>query len=368
MRMVQPYISLFFSLILIGCGGKYTLHDNLYCITPIENSESFHAIRVIDTMRTGHGSRNEFVRIDPNGTLNLITLLDSSVSPKPAAFVNDNTLLYDSYRSHSIRLYNLNTHKQLDILKGYEVEAISRDGKHFVARDAYARDQLKKSYRIEGDSIVEVGSMTPENQIYFVFGDSGYCFVDGTQFEPEDVSPETLDIVGPNLIPISKFPVFLTYNPYYNFTVDAEKSEMLFVCHLRPSKDDNKLVVRYSLSTRRLDTLFRGMYFTRAFGLSYPNLYLLNGKTAEDLIEERKELWEYWDELEKKGATIFNTPPTGYWLIANSKTQKMKKIGFEDWWPTMSSTGKSILFTRRNSDTDDFSIKIVSLEDYMPDD
>lgn len=368
MRMVELYISLFFCLILIGCGGKYTLHDNLYCITPVQNSESFFAIRVIDTMKTGHGVRNEFVRIDANGKLNIISLLDSSFFHTRSAFVNDSTLLYDSYRSHSIRLYNLNTHKQLDILKGYEVEAISRDGKHFVARDAYVRDQRKKSYRIQGDSAVEIGTLSYGNGIYFTFGDSGYCFVDGTQFEPGDVSPDTLDIVGPNLNPIYRFPVFLTYDPYHNFTVNEEKSEMLFVCQFRPSRDDNNLVVRYNLLKERLDTLFQGMYFTRAFGLSYPNLYLLNGKTAEDLIEERKELWKYWDELEKKGATIFNTPPTGYWLIANSKTHKMKKIGLEGWWPTMSSTGKSILFTRRNSDTDDFSVKIVSLEDNMPDD
>lgn len=384
MRIIHLNILLVFAFAVIGCGSQYTFHDNLYWITPVESSESFHAIRVIDTMTTGHGSRNEFVRIDPNGTLNLITLLDSSVSPTyGAAFVNDRTLVYDSYRNHSIRLYHLNTHKQVDLLPGYEIETISRDGKHFVARDVHQRDKRMKSFRIEGEGIVEVGSMSSENRIYFAYGDSGYCFVDGRQFEPEDITPETLDIVGPKLIPIYKLPISLTYSPYYLSlsnhryqSFNEEKYEMLGVYSPRPSDDENTVIIRYNLFTHKLDTLFQGLYFARAMALKQSDLYLVNGKTVNELVEERKKRVEEYDERidpesseeGQEGWLGPDVPRLGYWLIANSKTQKMKKIGFEDCLPTISSSGKTILFMKKNSDTHDFTIQMLSLQDNMPND
>lgn len=367
MKSLYVYGIAVLALAIASCGGiSHALSSKLVCITPIKNSESFYAIRCVDTMTVGYGSRNEFVRIDNGGVLTTLSVLDSSVSPYRAGLINDSTLIYQSYRQNSIHLYNINSRKHTDLLAGCEFETIAEGRKHFITRNSTWNGR-KRSYRIVDDTIQEIGSMTYGNRIYFTYGDSGYCFIDGNKFEPEDTMPETINIVGPDLLPLYSFPTDLTYSPLRSLNPDADKAELLYIRFEDQTKDERGSIISYNLLNQQTDTLFQGMYFTKAIALRLPNLYLLNGKTIEELTQEYKSEAKYWDELGKEGAKIFITPSKGYWLLANSKTKKMKKIGFEEWQPTVSSTNKSIMFMKSNSSTRDFSVKIVPIEDYLPD-
>ncbi|MDP4219365.1 MAG: hypothetical protein Q8896_02930, partial [Bacteroidota bacterium] len=131
----------------------------------------------------------------------------------------------------------------------------------------------------------------------------------------------------------------------------------IFTSGLKPNE-----VVRYNLDTKKKDTVFSGLYFLEVMAIPHPDYYLLNGLTEKELNDQYEARRQEAKRTYVEGTEGDDTPfqPRGYWMIGNSKSKDVKKLGYAEYWPTVSSSGRFILFSRYSDHESE--MKVVSVQ------
>jgi hypothetical protein len=103
-------------------------------------------------------------------------------------------------------------------------------------------------------------------------------------------------------------------------------------------------------------------FFSAMIDLQDTDYLLLRGMTTSEYHEVVNWRIRQDRKLAGRGCNLWG-PIEGYWMVANTKTGKIKEIGYEDYYPIVSSSGRHILFYRR--DGDDYRMKVVSVKDLL---
>ena len=110
--------------------------------------------------------------------------------------------------------------------------------------------------------------------------------------------------------------------------------------------------------------LFPEFYFSATIPLPITNYRLLRGMTLSE--DKKEEDWQANEDKKfhaKSQGCILWAQIKGYWMIANTKKKVLKKIGYNDFDPVISSSGRHILFYKQ--DGDDYRIKVISVKELI---
>jgi hypothetical protein len=125
-------------------------------------------------------------------------------------------------------------------------------------------------------------------------------------------------------------------------------------------------VICYNLDTKKRDTIFSDRIFFKVLAIPNTDYYLLNGLFEQEWKDQLKAQMEVFKREHPKGGAIddLNTP-TGYWMIGNSQTKKIKKLEYKDLYPIPSFSGRHILVYKQ--DSDGYQTKVVSMDELAKD-
>ena len=110
--------------------------------------------------------------------------------------------------------------------------------------------------------------------------------------------------------------------------------------------------------------LFPKFYFSATIPLAIENYRLLRGMTTSEYDKEENREANEDRKLRAKGpGCILWEQIKGYWMIANTKTKVIKEMGYENFDPILSSSGRHVLFYKQ--DGDDYRMKVVSVKELV---
>ncbi|MFI5264658.1 MAG: hypothetical protein ACHQM6_09095 [Candidatus Kapaibacterium sp.] len=100
-------------------------------------------------------------------------------------------------------------------------------------------------------------------------------------------------------------------------------------------------------------------YFNDEMIYLHSDYYLLKGFTSDEYDKVVKQFEENTVGLYCSTGVRF---PEGYWMIGNSKTNKIIKVGFRNYQAVVSSSGNHILFYQWSFQDNAFDMKVVSVK------
>ena len=107
---------------------------------------------------------------------------------------------------------------------------------------------------------------------------------------------------------------------------------------------------------------FPKYYFSAMIALQDQDEVLLRGMTKSECNEVVNWRIRQDRKLQGRGCNLWS-PIEGYWMVANTKTGKIREIGYEDYYPIITSSGRHILFYKQ--DGDDYRMKVVSVKELI---
>ncbi len=342
-------IHLIVAILFLGKFHNDPIKGHLERFETVPGSESFKATLYIDTLDPFYLTTKEvIVRIDSNGTLQRIQNIDSI--PKNSYYfdINDSTLLIESTDQSELSYYNIKDHSQKKLLSGYGHPALSNNKKYTALTTPDYSEDNYRIYRLESDSLKLMGETSPY-RIFYMYGDEQFLayYID----EHNDITY----IINPDLTVADSFSEHINYGVSQNLYSMAKNNALVFA--RSEGESPNTYVVRYNIKSHFKDTLFSGMYFSTIIGMNDSRYYLLQGKTVPEYHDENIQRSK---KQVPPNTHIDFAPQRGYWIIGDSKTKKIKKIGYQDFQPIISSSGRHILFWKQ--DDSDFKIKVVSVK------
>jgi hypothetical protein len=357
---------------IIGCQTHFA--RKLDCITPLPNSCSFLAILETDTV-VGKESVEYYslVRIDSTGAITMVSQLDRSFRHFKTVILNDSTILYDSYREAAIKLYHVRSNSLIDLVKGVRLAGICDGGNIFVATDTNHYIKGLTSYQIQNDTIQKIGFTSLDYSYLRSFDEKQFICSAPKSWNIGFV----IHIVNPDF---SIFDSLDQYTYWYDdlYISKAQRKNKICLIGKAGSAESPNTVQEYDLSNRKVDTVFSGMYFSGVFPLKDSNVYLIRGKKISEYKDEENRRHSEYVAARKEGGYIDYGPQTGYWMIGNKETKKIKKIGYDEYTrPIISSDGRYILFltgiihtlgTNMGEDIeviDDFKVEVKSVRDIL---
>ena len=347
-------IQLVLALLFLGSCHNAPLKGSLERFEAIPGSESFTATLALDTLDLHYPAIKEImVQIDSNGTLHPIRNIDSIPRNSYYFDIDDSTLLIESADQTALSYYNIVKHSEKKLLTGYGYPALSNNKKYLAITTPDYSPYNYRIYKLERDSLNFIGETSPY-RIFYMFGDEQFL---GYDFDEKN--PNTY-IIYPNLSIADSFLEHINYGVSLNLYSMAKNNELVF---LRSSGESpNTEIVRYDIKSRIRDTLFSGMYFCSIIAMNDPRFYLLQGKTISQYKDEDIERSKF---RTPPNTFIDYAPQRGYWIIGDSRTRRLKDIGYQDFQPVVSSSGRHILFYKR--DGDDYRMKVVSVKELLED-
>ncbi len=108
--------------------------------------------------------------------------------------------------------------------------------------------------------------------------------------------------------------------------------------------------------------LFPKYYFSAMIILQGQENILLRGMTEWECNEVDNWRRRQDRKLQGRGCNLWK-PIEGYWVVANTKTRKLIEIGYEDYYPILSSSGRHILFYKQDGDS--YRMKVISVKELL---
>jgi hypothetical protein len=366
-HIISIIITLFF---FEGCGHSVSnivkkvnsKKENLISIRASKNSEFF--IAVLQESINEKPSQT-FVRIDSDGVLHKILTLNNFFADAQAVTLNDSILLLGSYRKYSTKgaernwvfCFNLNTKCKVDSIPAQDIRFSSKDGEYFVVQDTSVpgKDygEYKPSYhiyRFEQNTIKRSGYMLDPLYPFLTISDHQFVVSDSRWF------PKVFDIMNPDMSKVGSFQVKMGV-----YTINSAYTNHS-ISFIPISWDTKKEIIEYDLKSKISDTLFTGFYFDHVDRIPNSENYLLGALTEDEFNIEWKEIYKRspyygtWEYVETES-------PHSYSAIGNSKSNQIKFVGFRGYGPTLSSSGRHILFYKQ--DGYDYRMKVVSVKELV---
>ena len=355
-----------------GCGlwGRSSDHFNMitqhrmYFLTPDSNSESF--LGMFTTLLVDSTSRLKetfsIIRIDTNEHIQTLAIMYSYSSPASSmirnwepsvTILNDSCLIYGTWQDSSINFLNFNSGFRNELLRGYWISCFSHDLKYISVCSFEHQNWIseKRIYHLENNHLTLSGSLfDPGYTQRFSRNKFLLCELEQTFVINPDFTLFDSSTIGHS--PIGEYSFSFLDNPMPGF----RENDIVFRHGLFYR---TKKIWNYSLLTRKWDVLFDTLNMTGVFPLPIQDIYLIRGLNDD-------EVKEYYDEQHKINAETgrdYTPGPTGYWMIGNSKAKKFIKLGYEGFSPTISSSGRHILFYKQ--DGDGYQMKVITVKELI---
>ena len=293
------------------------------------------------------------VCIDSNGNFFPIHSLDPSLRMQSFTVLNDTLLLSEccgDYGKTTISVYNVLTHSIKKLLDKSIITAVSSDHQYFACQ----RDNISSPstiYQVKKGEILE--KIKTPYHIHSAFGKNGFIAED--RFFDYSIMRNDGNIS--DTIPKEFGNGYLEHGKNDRELINIPPRMTVYRGNPNP-------VISYNLDTKKKDTIFSDRIFFTAIALPNTDYYLLNGLFEQEWKDQLKAQMEAFKREHPNGGAIddLNTP-TGYWMIGNSKTKKIKKLDYKDLYPIPSASGRHILFYKQ--DDNDFQTKVVSVKELI---
>jgi len=241
--------------------------------------------------------------------------------------------------------------KRSIFLKDRQIVALTTNQKYLAVKPSGYSNGFNEVYAID-NFVPRLIAHRDSCKIYYTFGEAGFLGSLSNDWRDRDFF-----IFDEQLNPSDTLTESSGYRSIGNVTSTDQQHHILFPTS--SNSEPGTRIINYDLQRKRADNLFRWRYFAEVIPLPKSDLFLLQGKTMEEYDETSEEQMKQWEKARKKGSYIDFLPQGGYWMIGNSKDHNIKKIGFEDYFVMVSSTGAfAVFYTNKD---DEYSCKIISL-------
>ena len=336
----------FFSILLLSINGyaqAFTGIRSIRPFTPDPRGETFSAIYYKWNIGSDIWKNNPdtlaLIHIDSIGRIRFCAALDPSLRGYDAKILSDTLLLLESgdYSKTTITIYNVLNRKRKIFLAKSLVSSIGDDRSYFTCQ----RDNISTiagDYHVKnGDVITDEKIVTPLH-IHSPFGLLGFIAVKDS-ITKTDISSFTHNYESMILRYDGSIADSIPKDFAHWYIQHGKNDREIIYIHpeQRGYRGDSNPVIAYNLDRKTRDTLFSGLIFLRAYAVANTDYYLLNGLSQKQWKEQLDDQVESFKRVHPKGEAIddLNTP-FGYWMIGNSKTKKIKKIGYKDFCLCMS--------------------------------
>lgn len=326
-------------------------------IIPVKESSAFLAIVEEDTYDVNHKYKEVryLIRIDSIGNVRTLAELDSGLYH--TLIINDSIVINQSYSDSAIYAYNVNSSQNKLLMKGYKVRGISNN-RCFIAIENYTTD-TSYIYHLETDQALAFKRVGATNGLLMPFGEDQFL-----RGSPGMRSDEMfVEIFNLNTQPTDTIPYATYYFDFGTIKPESQKGNVVLVTTPMALNRFKNMIVRYHLRTRRVDTLFKGLYYSDVLPLSDSNYYLILGMTAQEYSELMEAQYQDWKQARDEGIYIDHAPPTGYWMVGDSKTNRVWKKDLTDFRPVVSTNGQYLLFYDNRST--DYQFRVISLKNLI---
>ncbi len=303
------------------------------------------------------------VRIDSNGKLFTIQSLDPSLRMQRFTILNDTLLLSEccgDYGNTTISVYNALTHSIKKLLDKSIITAVSSDHQYFACQ----RDNIASPstiYQVKNGEIFE--KIKTPCHIHSAFGRNSFVAFDSILARTGKSLPSRAFDYA---IIRSDGSIRDTIPKEVGFSVQQGKNdrELIYISGGQYNyRGDTNTLIAYNSDNKLKDVLFSGLIFDNVFPIPNTDYYLLKGLSQKEWHEQWDSVIQYTRQKYPEGVIDYDFTPKGYWMIGDSKTKKIKKLEFKDFYPIPSASGRHILFYKQ--DSDDYQIKVASLKDLV---